>query len=178
MPFGWSLLSLFWRVTFVLPVCGETTVSWLTTGTAAPLCSLQIRSIRGISGFSFFLLFHPLCLSCRMTGQGQGRDISWMLHCALPCMVHRGGGERMKRAVGQIWLLCHATTQKTDSWWRSGLRNTQVGGGRAVSFPSTSLWNTWCSIWFLFCLEVFFTVGKKPCIYYFASLFSMLNLDQ
>lgn len=58
------------------------------------LCSLQIRSTGGISGFSLFFFFSPLCLTCRTTEKGQGWDISWLFHCALPCMVHRGGGGR------------------------------------------------------------------------------------
>lgn len=126
------------------------------------LCSLQIRSMGGISAFSFCLFFYPLCLTCRMTEKRQGWDISWML--ALCLALHgaqRRRGERMKRAVGQTWLLCHATAQKTESPRRLGLQNTQVGGGRAVSFSCTSLWNTCCSIWFLFLSrEVFFTVGR------------------
>lgn len=58
------------------------------------LCSLQIRSMGGISAFSFCLFFTLYVLLAEWLKNDKVEIFPECWHCALPCMVHRGGGER------------------------------------------------------------------------------------
>lgn len=138
-------------------------------------CSLQIRSTGGISRFSFFFFFFPIS---HMQNNWKRTRLSYFLNVAL-CLALRGAqgrrGERMKRAVGLTWLLCHPTAQKTEGQQRPGLQNSQAGGGRAVNLSCTSLQNTCHSIWFLFLSRrVLFTVGKA--FYKYSAFIILLEL--
>lgn len=157
---------------FVLLVCGETTVSWPTTATAAHP-SARCR-LGGISCFSF-LLFSPFSLAEQLK---KSTRLRYFLSVALCLALHgaqRRQRERMKRAVGLTWLSCHPTAQKTEGQQRAGLQNREVGGGRAVSLSSISLKNSFCSIWsLLLSRKVLFTTGKT--FYKYSLFFVLLEL--
>jgi len=158
-------------VTFVLTICGETTVSWLTTVTAAhrsARCRLGAWEVSLASLFYFFPISH-------LQNNWKRTRLRYFLNVALCLALHgaqRRRGERMKRAVGLTWLLCHPAAQKTEGRQRLGLQNTEVGGGSAVSLSCTSLQNGSCSVSFLFLSrKVLFTVGKA---FYKYSVFIIL----
>lgn len=125
---------------------------WDHRNCCTSLCSLQIRA-REASLAS--IPPTPPCLSCRMTEKGQGWDISWTLHCALPCMVHRGGGERGWKELWDELGSCAMQLLRKQSWWRSGLQNSQVGEGSLSACPAPACRILAARYDFCYCLEKF-----------------------
>lgn len=125
------------------------------------LCSLQIRSTGGISGFSFFLFF-PLYVL--LAGQLKKDKVEifpecFIVPCPAWCTEEVGGEDEKSCGTNLALVTCNCSENRGST--EIGLQNTQAGGGRAVSFSCTSLWNTGCSTWFLFLSrKVFFTAGK------------------
>lgn len=85
---------------------------WDHRNCCTSLCSLQIRA-REASLASI----PPTPPMSFLQNDWKRTRLRYFLNVALCLALHgaqRRWGERMKRAVGRTWLLCHATAQKTE----------------------------------------------------------------
>lgn len=125
------------------------------------LCSLQIRSTGGISGFSFFLFFPSMSY---LQDNWKRTRLRYFLTVSLCLALHgaqRRWGERMKRAVGQTWLLWHATAQKTEGQRRLGFKTLRLEEAGLSAFPAPACGILAAPHDFCFCLEKSFLQQEK-----------------
>lgn len=111
-------------------------------------CRLGAREASLASLFFFFPHMSYLQNNWKRT------RLRYFLNVALCLALHGAwsGGREDEKRCGTNLALVPCNCSETESQWRSGLQNTQVGGGRAVSFSCT------CGILdapydFCFCLE-------------------------
>lgn len=146
--------------------CGKTTVSWLTTVTAAhrsACCRLRALKVS--------LPLPPFFFSLAEQLKKDKAKIFPQCHILPPpAWCRKEWGREEEKSSWTIMTLVSPNCSWVQE--RLGLQNTEAGGGRAVKLSCTSLQNSCCSIWFLFLSpKVLFAVGIE---FYKCSVFIIL----